>query len=649
MKKILFACLWCFIVSAALGQEKPFSYAATDIPDSLIKDVNAVIRVDENSLDIQSPSRYNLKVRKVVTVLNSEAKNHFSHSFHIDKFNKIDYIEISLYNKLGLLLKKYSKKDFTIQSAYDGVSLVTDDKVMHLATLIPEYPCTVEVNYQTTASSYIELPDRQIGTPAHAIQLFRYTVKVPSDLDIRHRSVNLELKPSVEMEGKTKIYSWTAKDTRVEKRETNGYETGDVSPFIEIAPNWFEYDGYKGEFKGWKEFGKWCYDLFDDKKPFTEQRTAEIKNMAANRPDVYGKVDTLYKYLQKTMRYVSIQLGIGGYKPFAVKFVDEKKYGDCKALTNYMRYMLAAVGISSHPALINAGHNKFPADPGFPADPFNHVILCVPNGADTIWLECTSNSSSYINQTGFLGSFTENKNALLLTENGGILVKTPSSKPENNKMVVYTDVFVEDEGSGKIKSTIYSTGDVSHLFQFLKQQDPDRQKETIIKSLEYKQPDIFGSVSVVDSANGYLTSLEAVYDKLYEFKAGDKYFFPQTLQKINQEVLENTQRQTPYIFEAPYQKRDTTTFYLPENIKIDKLPENKNINDEFLSYQRNASFDNEKKILQITTSLTLKQNIIPAKSYSRLAELFFTINKLEASKLVMTVEPAQNTNATVAN
>jgi hypothetical protein len=648
MKKIFCACFCFSLLLNASSQEKIFTYAAISIPDSLKKEVNAVIRVDESVLDIQSPSKYSFKVHKVVTVLNSEANNHFNHVFSFDKFNKIENIEISLYNKLGLLLKKYNKKDFNIQSAYDGVSLVTDDKLMHLSTPIPEYPCTVEVKYQKNATGYIELPDRQIGTAAHATELFRYTVKVPADIDIRYRPVNMQIAPEIETENKTKIYTWEAKNIRVDGKENNGYETGDVSPFIEVAPNLFEYDGYKGAFKGWKEFGKWCYDLFEDKKPFTDQRIAERKSLAENRHDVPGKVDTLYKYLQKTMRYVSIQLGIGGFKPFAVKFVDEKKYGDCKALTNYMRSMLAVAGIKSYPALINAGYNKFPADPGFPADPFNHVILCVPNGTDTIWLECTSNSSSYINKTGFLGSFTENKNALLLTEEGGVLVKTPSSKPENNQIISHTEVFLQEDGGSKTRSRLYATGDLSHLFQYLKPQDRDKQKELIIKSLEYKQPDELSFINVTDSADGFVTTLDAVYDKLYEFKAGNKYFFPQTLYKINQETLvNNKERKTPYIFEAPYQKRDTTIFYLPKGFGMDKVPEKKEISDEFLSYQRSVFYNKENKTLQVITALTLKKNIIPARSFAKLADSFAAINKEDAAKLIMVAEPINN--ATVFN
>src|SRR6185312_13501516 len=142
-----------------------------------------------------------------------------------------------------------------------------------------------------------------------------------------------------------------------------------------------------------------------------------------------GKARFLYNYLQKNVRYVSVQLGIGGYKPFPASFVDEKKYGDCKALSNYMLTLLKTVGIPSYCAVINAGTNAEPADPDFVNDPFNHIILCVPFKNDTTWLECTSATSPF----GKLGSFTENRKALLVTEDGGKLVNTPRSTMQDNQ------------------------------------------------------------------------------------------------------------------------------------------------------------------------------------------------------------------------
>ena len=122
-----------------------------------------------------------------------------------------------------------------------------------------------------------------------------------------------------------------------------------------------------------------------------------------------------------------------------------------------MRYMLKEVGIKSYPALINAGENKIPADPLFPTSPFNHVILCIPGDKDTTWLECTSKNSL----PGHLGSFTENKKALLLTEEGGIIVNTPRSSYKNNSVQSINRVHINEEGDGQVLTSIQSTGDAA--------------------------------------------------------------------------------------------------------------------------------------------------------------------------------------------
>ena len=65
------------------------------------------------------------------------------------------------------------------------------------------------------------------------------------------------------------------------------------------------------------------------------------------------------------------------------------------------------------------------ASPDFPYNSFNHEILCVPFKTDTAWLDCTDNYQPF----GTLDISTENRNALLITEDGGKLVNTPQKHP----------------------------------------------------------------------------------------------------------------------------------------------------------------------------------------------------------------------------
>src|SRR6185295_11155222 len=107
--------------------------------------------------------------------------------------------------------------------------------------------------------------------------------------------------------------------------------------------------------------------------------------------------------------------------PYDAKYVGSKKYGDCKALSNFMYSLLKEAGIRSVYTVIRAGEDNNYLLTDLPCSQFNHVILFVPNGKDTTWLECTSQTTS----AGYLGEGTDNRLALAVDENGGTLVHTP--------------------------------------------------------------------------------------------------------------------------------------------------------------------------------------------------------------------------------
>ena len=135
------------------------------------------------------------------------------------------------------------------------------------------------------------------------------------------------------------------------------------------------------------------------------------------------QIKILYHYLQDETRYVNISIKTGGLKPFPAAFVTEKKYGDCKALTNYMKAMLSHIGITSYYSKIFAADAVKNIDKSFPSQQFNHVILCVPFEKDTIWLDCTSKGPF-----NYLGTFTQNRDAYIIKKNSSFFAKTPVLK-----------------------------------------------------------------------------------------------------------------------------------------------------------------------------------------------------------------------------
>ena len=261
MRKVILSIVTCCILLSMQAQDLAPSHAAATLPDELKKGADVVYRLDEAVLNVLSPSEYKLKVHQVITLLNAEGSSYLHHRLGTDKFYKVDEVEITVYDAVGLPQKKYEKKDFETEAAYDGFSLYTDDKVMKLYTPAPMYPCTVDVQYKIHALGYIDLPNWFINYHKASTELFRYEVNVPASLDIRQRTLNLAITPRIEENGSQKHYVWETKNVTAKTVEGEGYELARYLPQVEVAPNEFSYDGYGGSFRTWQDFGLWSYRL----------------------------------------------------------------------------------------------------------------------------------------------------------------------------------------------------------------------------------------------------------------------------------------------------------------------------------------------------------------------------------------------------
>ncbi len=181
----------------------------------------------------------------------------------------------------------------------------------------------------------------------------------------------------------------------------------------------------------------------------------------------------LYNYLQNKVRYVSITEGLGGWQPIDAETVDRVSYGDCKALANYMKALLDIAGITSYYTIIRAGENAPGLRDGFPSNQFNHAIVCVPVNNDTIWLECTDQQIPF----GFLGSFTDDRKALIISESGGKIVNTTAYSAGDNKQIRNITVKMNDDGSAAMSvNTSYTGIKYDERSRVLRMDDEDRKR-----------------------------------------------------------------------------------------------------------------------------------------------------------------------------
>lgn len=610
------------------AQLPPLSVSA--IPDSLKKNASVIKRYENSFFEITDIDRGYLKTHEVYTILNEDGAARLNVTEHFDnKFFFLENVDIRVYDATGKQINKYKKKDMMSYGGSDG--LIDDNKYAYIRVPAPSYPITIETVIEKKYKGSLFLPSYDVIVPDEGVQQSTFTVKVPKALDLRYKEQQIKLAPKITEDEKYKTYTWSVSNLAAIRSEPNAVSSESRYPRIILAANRFKMDDYEGDMSTWKNLGLWYNNMHKGLEVLPDDRKAFLQNLVKDAKDDREKVRLIYDYLQKNFRYVSIQLGIGGWKSLPATFTDQKKYGDCKGLTNYMYAALKAVGIKSHPALINAVYNKEPVDPNFPMSGFNHVILCVPQAKDSIWLECTSKTTDF----GVLGVFTENRNALLVTEQGGVLVSTPRSNSKDNLFDVLTKVTIQPDGSGKLVSTFRITGEYKDVIGELIEEKKDDQKDFIINGMGFKQPDEFNLIKK-EAAGKIETELEMVVGKVPEFIAGNKMFLSPRLYKLTGSILpKGEDRKMDYFFHNPYQKNDTTVIQLPEGFSVDALPQPKEIRCPLASYVSKCWVDQNTKAVYSATSLVLNQHRIPAAEYPAIKKFFDEVALDDAQRIVI--------------
>ncbi|MEQ1796824.1 MAG: DUF3857 domain-containing protein [Lacibacter sp.] len=631
----LLTVLFIFIQQIVFSQGL-LTYSSLTIPDSLKKDADAVFRLDEMNISIQSPSKMSIREHRIVTVLTKTGLEHSKINIHVDKMKKLDEVSVKVYNDLGFEIKTYKKKDFALEGMLSETTLASDDKMYNLSFPVPGLPCTIEVDYTVNYSGYVDLPEWYFGNTKESLMTSRYTISTNSSNQIKYKAYNTSIEPVITTANENKVYTWEIKNQPVLKNEPGSAGRSVYIPRIDVSPLYFNYDGYPGTMANWVDFGKWRFPFYTEENPFTEKEMDFFKSLVKDAATEEEKIGILYKYMQKETRYVFIAYGIGGLKPFPASFVEKKKYGDCKALSNYMKHILSAVGIKSYTASIYAGKDYIPFDPLFISNKSNHIIVCVPLRKDSVWLECTSKLTA----PGKLGPFTENRNALLITENGGVLVNTPVSKSSDNKWLAKTNVELFDDGSALVKSRIFVSGEFwEYIYGYTDSKSKDDTKKALVNAFGYKAPDEYELKIVSDSADGHVVQLNMGYRQFFDFKAGAKHFFPLRQYKLNDETIKPAEtRKFEYLFDFPYVKSDSTFYKLPGNFKKENLPSLKEIKNTFVFYKNEVQINETGDELKVITQLTLNKHVIPALQYNEVATSFELIKKDEGQKIVLKKE-----------
>ncbi|MBP6977047.1 MAG: DUF3857 domain-containing protein [Bacteroidales bacterium] len=615
------------ILMKASGQVFPVA----DIPDSLKASAQLVIRSSERVLEVQGSTSARLTIREATTILNDSGTDDDNLVVYYSKGMTVKNYRGYIYDAAGQLVKTIKGSDFKDESAVSGFSLYDDTRKVYYEPMVASLPYTVLYEVECLYDGFINFPRwLPVNDYSVSVQESSYKIIVPVGYAFRFKGFNIS-EPSVTSTDKTVSYQWKISGIKPVEEELFSPLPEEFLPVVMAAPDEFEYEGHPGRLDSWKDFGLWTGNLLEGMDVLSDQTITRLQNLVADTDDPVEKTRRIYHHLQGTTRYVSIQLGIGGYQPFSASDVDQTGYGDCKALSNYTRSMLEAVGIKSFYTLVNAGSNAPDIWLDYPSQQFNHVIVCVPMDNDTIWLECTNNTKPF----GYLGTFTDDRYALLVTESGGIMVRTKSYALSDNTQFRNMVIHLDETGNGSATVKTVSSGLQYDNVSGLLYQSLENQKKHYYETIPFSNIKI-NQVEIIQND----MQIPNVIEKLdltipgYATISGKRMFL--LLNPLNQYSLPRKavkERKHAVRIGRSFWDADTVEFIVPEDYTIEHQPENINLSTPFGEYIIMVISENNR--IRYTRHLKLFGGYYPASQYSELEAFLKQIQQSDRQKAVL--------------
>ncbi|MFZ4456705.1 MAG: DUF3857 domain-containing protein [Bacteroidales bacterium] len=635
-----FSSLFFFLIGfSSISFAKDLKYPVSAIPPVLQENAHTVIRLNQQEVEIISEKSAVVKVTEVRTILNKNGEENAIFMEQYNPLNKISNLKGRVYNEVGEVIKKVSYDEIIDRSFITGYTMFDDNRVKYINPRVGNYPYTVEYSYEVELKQTLFLPTWYHNTTNISYENSVFKVETPTGFALKFKEYNLPKGVEKLTKDGKDYYQWSLSNLKATVDEPLSSVYSIDFPMVRLVSESFAVGESVGNAKSWKGLGQWANTLIDNKDLLPEETKNKVKELTSDCKTDFEKVKKIYEYVQQKTRYVSIQVGIGGWQPFDASTVDRLSYGDCKALSNYTKALLSAAGVKSYYTLVRAGGNSQAIDTTIATSQFNHAIVCVPTAKDTIWLECTSQRLP----CGFNSDFTDDRDVLLIDGDNSRLAHTRVYSAAENCVTRTVKVTIEDEESGSAEVNAkyigLSSDKISHIYHA---DAADQLKYTAqrIKLPSFSLKD-FKYVEHRSRTPYFDENLNLTFSN-YIRKMGDNLLLTVNFMNKQTEIPDKVRnRKTDMAIRRDELETDTVIYQLPKGFVVTGLPENSNIENKFGKYSASTTQKGDK--LTYIRRFELQKGVFPPQAYSEFREFLEEISTQDCAVVSLKKEVTTTT------
>lgn len=523
----------------------------------------------------------------------------------------------------------------------DGSNLVSD--VRTRVMLIPGTHPGALVGYEIEMElSPLQLLDVWRFQWVDPVREARYEVQLPDGWSMSPAFVNHPAVPPVQS-GPGR-WSWVLRDVPAVKFESNMPSLERVAGGMSLAL--IPPQGSLRKLASWREIGHWYGELARDRLQATPAIRAKVAELVKGESDPLGRVRAIARFVQNEIRYVAIEIGIGGYQPHAAGETFANRYGDCKDKVTLMAVMLREAGIESHFLIVNTNREALVEDSP-PTLWFDHVVIAVklPAQAGASDLHTiidhpalgrlvVFDPTDEVTPVGRLAGALQGGYGLLVTPEGGDFLRLPSVPMAESGL--RRKAVLKLDAAGVLSGEVFETylGDLASA-QRAAARGIDSDKE-VIRPLERNLASSLANFRIEKADLRNRTALEEPL--VWQFRVQVKDYArsnddlvlvrPRTFGIKASSFLETgEERVHDIVLDEARMDTDEVSIALPAGLVVESLPEPQNLDLGFMAYR--SSTEVRDGVLTYRRTMEYRDLRIPAAKAESFKQLLRAISRDE--------------------